>query len=156
MSVYNQYATEALSVQRVHDVSKDSALCVVSCVHTERQFTLPRILRTHCHRGHHHRQYTILFSGQPCSIHCNVVCQDAVGHVGQVQIVRLRGTPRQQHHLIIAFFRHAIRSDGQIKLTDILFVGHQLIGLKYQLKEKVLGNRKQHQSFQGLLGQGTS
>ena len=95
VTVDDHQPPHALRPERRRDVGEDRLLRFVTGMDAERQFALPGVLRTHAHGRQHHAAHTAGFEGLPRGIHGNVVRKDAVRQVRQMQVVRLRRTPRQ-------------------------------------------------------------
>lgn len=54
MAINNNQLAKSLMIKRIYDICQYGLLCFISCMHTERQCSLPRILRTHRNWWHHH------------------------------------------------------------------------------------------------------
>lgn len=100
---------------------------VIPGMHAEGQFALSGILRTHRDGWHHHGHDPIFLARHPRCIHGNVVRQNAVGQVGQMQVVGFGGPPRQQYHLIAVATHNAIVGSRQVYFRYIHIINSFLL-----------------------------
>ena len=112
MTIDDEELPDALMVQVGNNVGEDSLLRFLTEVHTERQVTLSWILRTHIHRRQHHAANALLLHHFLCRIYRHVVGENAVGEVRKMEVMRLRGTPRQDGDIIVLATRCAIDRDA--------------------------------------------
>lgn len=89
VTVDDDEAPHTLAVQRRDDVGQDGLLRLVAGVDTEREFALPGVLRPQRHPRQHHGADTEALPGKHGGVDRDGVGEDAVGQIGQVEVVGL-------------------------------------------------------------------
>ena len=117
MTVDDEKAAKALMSERSHDVLQDGELRFVVVVDAERQVALTGVLRTHHHRRQHHAAHAVFLQCTFGGIDGNGMREDAVGHVGQVQVMGLGGSPGQDGHIVFVLPGYSIGGDGKVDFS---------------------------------------
>ena len=112
MTVDDEETTHALMAQGIDDVAKNGILRLVMVVDAEGQVALTGVLRTHHDRWQHHAAHTIFLQCTFGSIDGNGMREDAVGHVRQVEVMGLGGSPREDGYVVLVLARHTIGGNG--------------------------------------------
>ena len=83
----------------------------------KRQVALAGVLRAHRHGRQHHAAHAILVERPFGGIEGDGLREDAVGHIGQMQVVRLGGAPRQDGHVVFELSGYAVGRDGKVDFS---------------------------------------
>ena len=94
--------------QGIDDVAKNGILRLVMVVDAEGQVALTGVLRTHHDGGQHHAAHAIFLQCTFGSIDGNGMRENAVGHVRQVEVMGLGGSPGKDGYVVLVLARHTI------------------------------------------------
>ena len=108
MTVNDEQSAHALMAQGIDDVAKNGILRLVMVVDAEGQVALTGVLRTHHDGWQHHAAHTIAVEGALGSIDGNGMREDAVGHVRQVEVMGLGGSPGKDGYVVLVLACHTV------------------------------------------------
>ena len=112
MTVNDEQTAHALMAQRFDDVAKNGILRLVMVVDAEGQVALTGVLRTHHDGWQHHAANAVFVQCTFGSIDGNGMREDAVGHVRQVEVMGLGGSPREDGYVVLVLACHTIGGNG--------------------------------------------
>ena len=84
VSTQNQQLTKSLYMKGRYDIFQNSLLGGISGMDTERQFTLPGIMRSERYGRHHHATDTRTAKCQFGCLHSNIMGENAIGEIRQM------------------------------------------------------------------------